>query len=41
MGPEEAELMSLVELPLEGEFGIEADWVMGAGELLLEFAQRR
>lgn len=41
MGPEEAALMSLVELPLEGEFEMEADWVMGAGNLLLEYAQRR
>lgn len=33
--------MSLIELPLEGDFKIEADWVMGAGDLLMEFAQRR
>jgi hypothetical protein len=39
--PEEAERMALVELPLEGEFEVQADWVMGAGELLLEFAIRR
>jgi hypothetical protein len=41
MNQEDAERMSLVELPFEGEFEIEADWVMGAGDLLLEFAQRR
>ena len=33
--------MSLGELPFEGEFEIEADWVETAGALLLEFTQRR
>jgi hypothetical protein len=41
INPHDAEHISLVELPFDGEFEIEADWVMGAGDLLLEFAQRR
>lgn len=39
--PQEAEMIGLVKLPFHGEFPIEAEWVMGVGKLLLEFAQRR
>ena len=41
MNPKEAALMSLIQLPLQGEFEIEADWIIGATSLLMEFAKRR
>lgn len=37
--PSHAKLMTVIQLPLEGEFELKADWVMGAGDLLWKCAQ--